>query len=212
MDLSDDDPVTLRDAADADAEGIARLFDEGSQGLLSFLAGTPLSAGMVARMVGPSMADPAHPLHVGNAVVAVDGGTLAGMAIAHPAEQRTLDDHLRALVSGDRLTLLAPLQQARVEGSLFLAALCVARRWRRRGIGTTLIEAVKARARALGRPRVSALVTTRNDAARSLLRREGFAVSRVVSLAPDTRLPGSGELFLMAAPSGAGGASPPPGG
>lgn len=212
MGLSDDEPeATLRDAEAADAEGIARLFDEGGQGVISFLTGTPLSPGMAARMIGPSVADPTHPLTFRNAVVAVDGRTLVGMAIGHPSEQDSINAQLRFLVSAERLALIAPLLEARVPDSLFIPALCVTPRWRRRGVGATLIEAMKARARALGRPRVSAIVTTRNEAARSLLRHCGFAVSRFIGLHPDERLPGPGELFLMAAPSGLDRGRPPAG-
>lgn len=80
--------------------------------------------------------------------------------------------------------LLSLLERPVVPGTLLMDGLCVAEEARGRGVGSALLDAVKARARAHGAGSVRLDVIDSNPRARALYERHGFVVCNVTHTGP----------------------------
>lgn len=131
-------------------------------------------------------------------VVAEDaaaGGSVVGMAHAHPVEwMRTLD---RSFIPPDRLAHLAPFEALQDWDSYFVSALAVVPAWRRRGLGTALLDALADKARAGGFPRLSLHVWADNASALAFYAKAGFVEAGRADVAPHPQLPHIGGSVLL---------------
>lgn len=158
----------LRPATVEDSPVIARLFLISSDGLAAYIWGRLALPGESLEEAGARRyARSGVAFSFENCLLAELDGQVVGMAHSYP-----MDADPTAAAEPD--PVLRPYSELEDPGSLYLAGLAVAEPLRGRGLGTRLMQAVDARARALGRPRVSLICLERNDGAMRLYRRLGF--------------------------------------
>jgi ribosomal protein S18 acetylase RimI-like enzyme len=97
----------------------------------------------------------------------------------------------------DRLEHFKSFYSSRVDDSLFLNALCVAERFRGKGIGTKLISLTKKKAKEGGFKALSLMVFADNKNAQRLYRRCGLKIAEAVELKSHEIIPHEGGCLLM---------------
>lgn len=146
----------------------------------------------------------ARDIHPEQAIVALEGGTLVGLAglqlqhrpFLEPRWQTFVDEYglLPALV---RYPLVSTMEHTAGDGELLLDSLSVAASARGRGIGSLLLQAVLHFARQHGFRSVGLDVVDTNPRARTLYERHGFVVTTVRAY-PYLRKPlGFGNVYSM---------------
>ena len=132
-----------------------------------------------------------------NAIVAETENRVVGMALSFPALFHKMTADIRQYFPKDRLDHLKDFYAARVDDSLFLDALCVDQKWRRKGIGSKLISLTKKKAKQSGFKLLSLIVFADNTEALSVYHRNGFEVLAPVRLDSHEQIPHEGGCYLM---------------
>lgn len=191
----EDDSLTFRPAEPTIEDGLvfARYLDMAAEGFMRLLLGRR-APGLVAQ----AFTRPDNEYSFENVIFAEEEERIFGMAAGFSAEQRRgfTDKPLkeaegfpagRMMIIG---TLFAPLRRILStvpDGHFYLLALAVDRESRGSGLGTRLIDLMAQRARDEGSARLTLDVAVKNEGARQLYQRLGFAArsrwpkSRVVS-------------------------------
>ena len=189
--------ITYRRAKETECMSLAEMIDLASGGVVEFLFRDLIPEMTPAQIISGNLArvGPAHSYQ--NTHVAIVQDRVVGMALAFSADHHYIGAEMREFFPEDRLAHLEDFYNARVGGSLMLDALCVAKDFRRKGIGSNLIEQVKARAAVSGYGSVSLLVFADNSTAISVYRQQGFNEVRAVTLDPHELIPHVGGCLLM---------------
>ncbi|GEO82745.1 GNAT family N-acetyltransferase [Pararhodospirillum oryzae] len=178
--------ITVRDAQEADARTIARYMIQAGEGLYEFLL-ADLVADMSAKSLLTHLVETGEgPLGWPSCRLALKDGQVVGMVNAFPVER--FDEMALDMIPADRLAHLAPLFQARVEGSLRLNAMAVDPAQRGAGIGMRLIAEAVGMAGAQKRKTVSLLVWSTNLRAIKLYEDFGFQHAGMIALPAHPRL------------------------
>lgn len=161
----------IRPARPDDSRAIAALFRISSDGLADYIWQQVAEPGEDLLDVGARRyARVGVPFSWENCQVAVDANDrVIGMAHAFP-----LDAPENGAPDEEADPVLRPYAELEDWGSLYLSGLALVSGFRGRGIGTRMLEATHARARALGRPRVSLICFEPNAGALRLYRRHGY--------------------------------------
>ncbi len=186
--------LVFRPASPADAYALAELSIMAGDGLYEFLleelAPTEMLAGLISRTVKQGTGG----FSWRQCLVADNQGVI-GMINAFPAAW--LRDEERDILPHDRVQILDPIDQVQDWESFLVNSVAVRPQYRRRGVGTRLMEMAIEQARAGGFARLSANVWADNVAARALFRRQGFDSQTQVEVAPHPALAHAGGSLLM---------------
>lgn len=197
--LKSDQPVpdvwAVRPADAMDVMGLAPLVIEAGGGVHDFLMRDLVPGLAVTEMLMAGMAQASGTFSYRHSLVVEQGGKIAGLAHAHPAEWLREQDVTGLPV--DRLAYLAPFRTMHVWDSYYVAALAVSRPWRRQGIATVLIDAVAEKAARGGFKTISLHVWADDPAARSFYQSAGFVVTEQADIDWHPDLPHSGGCLLM---------------
>jgi GNAT superfamily N-acetyltransferase len=190
--------IAIRPATVEDSAEIARLFLISSHGLAAYIWSRLAEPGETVEQAGARRyARTGVAFSYENCLMAVAGERIVGMAHAFP-----MDRDPDAAPEAD--PVLRPYGELEDYGSLYISSMAVRDGWRDRGIGRRLIEAMDARACALGRPRLSLICLERNAGAMRLYLRLGFSELMRRSIVPHETLEYcEGDALLMARPVGA---------
>jgi len=185
--------VTLRAARKEDASAIAELFLISSDGLAHYIWSRLAGPGEALAAVGARRyAREGVAFSYENCLVAVGEDEIVGMAHSFPMERD-------AAGGGESDPVLRPYAELEDYGSLYLSGIAVHPAWRGHGLGKRMMEATEARARSLGRPRVSLICFERNEGAIRLYRRLGYREIDRRPLVPHPSLHyADGDALLLA--------------
>lgn len=166
--------VTLRPATVDDARVVAELIAVASRGIATWLWSRQAREGEDPLAVGARRAaQPENTFSYRNAVLAEQGGQVAGMMLGYWLDESASENFVNL---DDLPPILRPLAELeyRVPGSFYVNVLAVFDGWRDSGIGTRLLQAAASRATALGCTRLSVQVFSQNIGAVRLYERNGF--------------------------------------
>lgn len=162
--------ITVRPATRADAADLARLVDLAGEGMPRYLWAAMAAPGEDVWAFGAGRAARDEgAFSWRNAVMAEIGGAVAGALVAYRISGTPV-------VLDDLPPMFRPLQELenRAPSTHYVNVLATYPAFRRRGVGTRLLEA--ARAQAEGAPGLSLIVADGNVEARRLYEAAGFAV------------------------------------
>lgn len=185
--------IEIRPAGAADCPDIARLFLVSSDGLAAYIWGRMDMPGLSLAEIGARRyAREGVAFSYQNCVVAAHGSRVVGMLHAYPMERPDPP-------APETDPVLRPYSELEDYGSLYISGIALDPEFRGHGIGTRLLEAAAARARALGLPRLSLICFERNARAMALYRRAGFvAIDRRPLIPHPTLKYADGDAVLMA--------------
>ena len=189
--------ITYRMAKETECTSLAEMINLASGGVVEFLFRDMVPEMTPVQIIARNLAraGPAHSYQ--NTHVAIVQDRVVGMALAFSADHHYIGAEMRKFFPEDRLAHLEDFYNARVDGSLMLDALCVAEDFRRKGIGSNLIEQVKERAAVSGYGSISLLAFADNATAIRVYRQQGFNEVRAVTLDPHELIPHDGGCLLM---------------
>ncbi len=174
--------IDYRTGAKEDSLTIAELINIASDGVVEYLF-HDLVAGMTPdQVVANNLEEDNFPDSYKSAIVAVDDGNIAGMALSFPASYHKITEEMSNFFPADRLEHLRHYYSSRVENSWMLDALGVFENYRRHGIAEELISLTKQRAIENGYNILSLICFADNTLAIPLYKRTGFEVVQKVEL------------------------------
>ena len=189
--------VIYRPARKEECPGLAELSHLASGGVADFLFQGLLPGLTTVEIMAHGLAQEQGSHSYRNALVAVRGGEVVGMALSFDADRHGITEQMRAFFPAERLARMEDFYHARVEKSWFLDAIGVREDAQRQGIGGHLIERTKERARRRGRSVVSLIAFADNEPALALYRRHGFEVVRPVRLDEAPLISHQGGCLLL---------------
>jgi ribosomal protein S18 acetylase RimI-like enzyme len=190
------DDAILRPARGEDAPVIARLFLISSDGLAEYIWARLGMAGRTPEEVGAARyaRDDGEAFSYRNCTVAERGGAVVGMVHSYPMDRPETPEE-------ENDPILRPYAELEDYGSLYISSVAVLEGHRGLGLGHRLLDAAHARAKALGRPRVSLICIDRNEGAMRLYRRLGYRELDRRAIVPHPCLHYTeGEALLLARP------------
>ena len=192
--------VTIRPARPEDCRAIAELFLISSDGLAGYIWSQVAEEGESLIETGRRRyAREGVAFSYQNCLVAEENGRVIAMLHSFPMPPRdeTQDDSAN---DNDAPVdpVLKPYAELEDPGSLYVSGVAVASEHRGRGLGRRLMEEARARAAALGLPRVSLICFEANQVALQLYRRLGYAEVDRRAIVPHPSLHyGEGDALLL---------------
>lgn len=166
----------------SDCAKLAELISIASDGVVEYLFRDLLPGMTPVQVVAHSLENDDYPHSFRSAVVATDKNDIVGVALSYPSSYHRITDEMRSFFPPERLEHLRDFYSSRVEKSWYLDTLGVDEGFRRRGIGTKLVELTKEKAKENGFGILSLIVFAENAPALSLYKRLGFAAVEQVNL------------------------------
>ncbi|MDJ0781334.1 MAG: GNAT family N-acetyltransferase [Desulfosarcinaceae bacterium] len=189
--------IHYRKGRRSDCGILAELIGMAAGGTVDYLFHDLIEGMTPVQVVAHNLARNHDPHGYENAIVAVKGDSVVGMALAFPAHRHGITEEMEAFFPAQRLDHMRAFFSARVEGSWFLDALGVAPAHQRQGIGRHLIERVRQQALERGYRALSLIVFADNEPALALYRTIGFRTVREVPLEGNDWIPHRGGCLLM---------------
>jgi ribosomal protein S18 acetylase RimI-like enzyme len=180
-----------------DSPKLAELINIASDGVVEYLFRDLVPDMTPIQVVAYNLENDNFPYSYRNAIVAVDGSILVGMALSYPSSYHTITDEMRDIFPADRIKHLRDFYSSKVDDSLFLDALCVAESHRRRGVGEKLISLTKEKAVENGYNALSLIVFADNALAIPVYERTGFEVVQNVELGKNEFIKQENGCLLM---------------
>lgn len=192
--------ITYRKGRREDSRKLGPLVYGASAGVVDFLhQGLAGETTTEQRIIGYLERD-LPPYTCRNAVLAVEGERILGMALSFSSRYRVLDRSAKKMLSGQKLNILEDFLTARVEKSLYLEALCVDSPYQGRGIGAELIRKTREKAKSKGFSSLSLIVFKQNKRAIRLYERHGFEKVREIIMRDHPLFLYKGGAWLVKSP------------
>ena len=192
--------VEYRQGRKEDCVFIAELIRAASGGVVEFLFHDLIPGMTPVQMVARNL-ERDHPPHTfGNAIVAEGDGVVMGMALSFPSHFHGITEGMKKFFPPDRLEHVQPYYTAPVGRSLFLDAIAVKDKYRRKGIGRELISLTQEKARKSGYDALTLIVFAENRNARTLYERIGFEAVEKIEIKPHELISYQGGCLLMRCP------------
>ena len=191
--------IIYRQGKKEDSQRIAELDYIASDGAAEYLFHDLIPNVSPIQIVASGLENDLYPHSYRSTIVAEYDQTIVGMSLSFPAELHRITEEMRQSIPADRLDHFKDFFSTRVEGSYLLDALCVDQAYRGKGIGSTLIELTKEKARQEGYKVISLIVFADNQNAQALYLNHGFSVVKPIDLPPHALMPHQGGCLLMKA-------------
>ncbi|WP_070963443.1 GNAT family N-acetyltransferase [Vibrio sonorensis] len=189
--------ITYRTGNKNDVTRIAQLDYIASDGAVEYLFNGLIEGVSALQLLTSGLEQDIEPHTFRQCIVADSGEKVIGMALSYPASYHGITDELTNFLPPDRLEHFRELYSSRVEGSYFLDAMCVDEKHRGKGIGKSLLNKTKEKAKSDGYSQLSLIVFADNLAAITLYKQQGFKVVKKISLEPHALIPHQGGCLLM---------------
>ena len=189
--------VIYRNAKIEDSADLAQLSSIASAGIIDYLFHALIPGMSPVDIVAHNLEGDNYPHSYKSAVVAEYYKMVVGMILSYPSYLHGISKKMEGFFPKERLEHLKSFYSARVEGSLYIDALCVQKEFRCKGIGSGLINFIKQRAKENGHRKLSLIVLADNRDAQRLYGRHGFEVVQKVALASNEFIPHEGGCLLM---------------
>ncbi len=196
--------IEYRPAIREDSATMAELISLAGGGMVEFLFHDLIEGVTPVQILANGLKNDRFPHTFKNAIVAVSGQDVVGVALSYPSQYHGVTEALRAFVPAERLDHLQAFYETRVDNSLYLDSLAVFDEFRGQGVGGRLISLTKERALAAGFDTVSLIALADNAPALSVYRRHGFEVVADIPVEPHEYIPHQGGSLLLVAAAGSG--------
>lgn len=130
--------IILRPAVLSDINGIIPLIKMASGGLTEFLLDDILVGVPAETFIEMALTDENTTFYYSNIIVAESSRIIIGASNYYPAELHTLPDAMRSFINQDKLNLLQPYFNSRVDDSLYINTLAVLPEYRNTTCGLIL--------------------------------------------------------------------------
>ena len=191
--------VTYRIGEKKDSQRIAELDYIASHGAAEFLFHDLIPNVSPVQIIASELENDHYPHSYRSTIVAEYKNEIVGMALSFPAKHHKITEEMQSFFPAERLEHLKIFFSTRVEGSYFLDALCVDKKFRGKGIGTQLIELTKRKAKDEGYLVLSLMVFADNLEAQRLYKHNGFKTVKNIDIKPHELIPHEGGCLLMKA-------------
>lgn len=180
-----------------DCSKIAEGINLASGGIVEFLFHGLLANNTATEIMADFLRDETGYDSYKNAIVAEYQGEIVGVVYSYPAKFHEISEETKEFFPSNRLALLAEFFNSRVDNSLFLDSIYVDGNFRGRGIGSTLIELTKQKARESGYTQLSLMVMNENTTARRTYERTGFTIVKHIAVKEHHLIPNKGGIYLL---------------
>lgn len=191
--------VIYREGKKEDCLRIAELDNIASDGAIEFLFHDLIPNMTPVQIVASNLENDRYPHSYRSVIVAEYNKTIIGMSLSFPGKYHKITNEMRSFFPRDRLNHFKYFFSAPVEDSYYLDAFCVDDIYRRKGIGSKLIDLTKTKARNEGYKSISLLVFADNVIAQNVYKKNGFKVIKTIELNPHKLMPHEGGCVLMEA-------------
>lgn len=184
--------ITYRKAEKADCQRIAELCDIASDGMVDFLFEEVMPGITPIQILKTSFQDEESNRSYKNVIVAECNGRVVAMLFAYSSYYHCIDDDMREHFPAERLEVMEPFFNSRVDDTLYIDTICVDKDFRNRGIGKQLIELAKQMS-----DKLSLIAFADNDAAIRFYHREGFEIVRRIPMEMPPQISHGDDMVLM---------------
>lgn len=189
--------VNYRQGTINDSHRIAELDYVASDGAVEYLFHDLVPNTSALQLLAQGLAQDIYPHTFRSCIIAEANQQIIGMALSYPASFHCITDELKNFLPPDRLEKFHDFYSSRVEGSYFLDAMCVEETYRGFGIGKSLLDRTKSKARTEGYTELSLIVFADNNQAIRLYEDQGFKVVKHIALTPHSLVPHEDGCLLM---------------
>ncbi|MCK4819738.1 GNAT family N-acetyltransferase [bacterium] len=189
--------IKFREGRKEDSYRIAELDYIASSGAIEFLFHDLISDLSPIQIVASDFENDNYPHTFRSAIIAEYYDEIIGFSLSFPAKYHSITDEMRNFFPSDRLEHCKQFFSTRVEGSYFLDALCVEKKYRNMGIGNKLIDLTKNKAKNEGFKSLSLLVFADNTQALHVYKNNGFELIKNVELKSHELIPHEGGCLLL---------------
>ena len=189
--------IIYRPAEKTDSQRIAELISLASDGVVDFLFHDLVPDMTPVQVVAHNLARDHYPHSFRSAVVALSGEDIVAMALSYPSSYHQITAEMRDFFPAERLDHLNDFYAVNIPPSWFLDALAVEPAYRRRGIGTRLIELTQERAKENGYRMLSLIAFRDNAPALALYEALGFRQGAHIPLAANAYIAHTDGCVLL---------------
>ena len=189
--------INYRPAEKDDSSRIAELINIASDGVVEHLFHDLVPEMTPVQIMTHNLEQDNYPHSNQSASVAADGPDVIGMALSYPSSYHKITGEMRNFFPKDRLEHLSDFYSSCVADSWFLDALGVYATYRKKGIGTRLVELTKDKAKENGYEILSLIAFADNSTALGLYKALGFHVVQKVHLEGNEFIPHQEGCLLL---------------
>jgi GNAT superfamily N-acetyltransferase len=189
--------VIYREGKKEDSLRIAELDNIASDGAIEFLFHDLIPNITPVQIVASNLEHDRYPHSYRSAIVAEYHETIIGMSLSFPGKYHKITEDMKRFFPCDRINHFKHFFSAPVEDSYFLDALCVESMYRKKGVGSRLIDLTKTKARNEGYESLSLIVFADNIHAQNVYKKNGFRVITKIELHSHKLMPHENGCVLM---------------
>jgi len=189
--------TNYRHAEKADSGKIAELINIASDGVAEYLFHDLIPNMTPVQIMAYNLEKDNYPHSYKSAIVAADKANVIGVALSYPSSYHKITDEMRGFFPNERLEHLSDFYSSQVPDSWYLDTLGVDETYRRKGIGTRLIELTIEKAKENGYGIISLIVFADNSTALALYKDLGFRKVKKIKLAGNEFIPHQDGCLLL---------------
>ena len=189
--------IDYRIARAEDIDSITDYMEMASGGITEFLLKDLISNFSPKDLIKLALNDENTPYYYANVIVAEVNNKIVGATNFYPADQHGVPDIMLSFIPTDRIEILAPFLNSRVDNSLYIHTLAVHPDYRQTAIAMDLCKCCEAIALESGYEYISAHVWTDNAPVVTALKIAGFTVVEEIDIKPHPLLPHNNGMVLM---------------
>lgn len=189
--------IIYRSGKKSDSSSLAELINIASDGTLEYLFRDLIPDLTPVQIIANNLAADNYPHSYKSAIVAEFDRKIVGMSLSYPVDFHKITPEMTNFFPVERLEHFQDFYNNKIENSWFIDALCVARNYRKKGIGSKLIFLTKKKARENGYNILSLIVFADNINALKMYEKYGFKIVKRIDLKPDRLIPHQDGCFLM---------------
>jgi GNAT superfamily N-acetyltransferase len=189
--------IKFREGRKEDSNRIAELDYIASDGAIEFLFHDLIPGLSPVQIVASNFENDRYPHSYRSAIVAEYEDKIIGFSLSFPSKYHSLTNEMCEFFPADRLEHFKQFFTTRIEGSYFLDALCVEKKYRKLGIGSYLIDLTKGKAKNEGYKSLSLMVFADNVEALHVYKNNGFMLRKNVELKSHKLIPHEGGCLLI---------------
>lgn len=182
-----------------DSSRIAELDNIASDGAIEFLFHDLIPNMSPEQIVASNLKNDSYPHSYRSTIIAEHKKEIIGMSLSFPGTFHRITKDMRDFFPEDRIRHFQHFFSAPVHDSYFLNALCVDKKFRKKGTGSKLIELTKTKAIKEGFNSLCLLVFKDNISAQKVYQKNGFEIVDKIELNPHKLMPHEGGCILMKA-------------
>jgi ribosomal protein S18 acetylase RimI-like enzyme len=189
--------IYFRTARKEDIPVVAKLIDSASGDFIDFLYRDLVPGKTTVQIIEQKFDSDDLSMRLEDCLLAETEGGIAGLSLSYPACNPRISPEMESLIPDERLKRIHENYSARVKGSWYLDSLAVSPKYKKRGIGSSLLDQTKKRGLNKGHDILSLTVFKDNKPAYRLYRKHGFVVERKVYEEVTEQSSHEGECVLM---------------